>query len=279
MKTIVAAAVVASALVVGLSARPGVSPSRPVLVWADEFEKDGRPDPAKWTYETGFVRNDELQWYQPQNAYCRDGHLVIEARREQVPNPGFQEGSRSWQASRRVAEYTSASVTTKGLAAWRYGRFVMRGRIDTRQGLWPAWWTLGVNGEWPDGGEIDMMESYRGLLLANVAWGSGTRWVPTWDSVRTSIDTLGPDWSARFHEWRMDWDRDAIRLYVDDRLLNETALADTVSPAGRNPFHAPQYMLINLAVGGANGGDPSPTSFPARVEIDYVRVFSATPPH
>jgi beta-glucanase (GH16 family) len=279
VKTIAPAVLVANAFVIALGAMPDVNPLRFELVWADEFEKDGRPDPAKWTYETGFVRNDELQWYQPQNAYCRDGHLVIEARREQVPNPGFRERSRQWQEARRLAEYTSASVTTKGLASWRYGRFLMRGRIDTREGLWPAWWTLGVDGEWPDGGEIDMMESYRGLLLANVAWGSGKRRVPTWDSVRTPIDTLGPGWREQFHEWRMDWDRDAIRLYVDDRLLNETALADTVNPAGHNPFHAPQYMLINLAVGGANGGDPSKTSFPARVEVDYVRVFSATQEH
>jgi beta-glucanase (GH16 family) len=134
---------------------------------------------------------------------------------------------------------------------------------------------LGTGGEWPDGGEIDMMEFYRGVLLANVAWGSGRRWEPTWDSVRTPIDTLGPGWSEQFHVWRMDWDREAIRLYVDDRLLNETALSDTVNPAGVNPFHAPQYMLLNLAVGGTNGGDPSQTAFPARVEVDYVRVFEA----
>jgi beta-glucanase (GH16 family) len=264
-----------NAIAVLFAGSPAVTPPGWKLVWADEFDKEGPPDPAKWTYETGFVRNDEAQWYQAENASCRDGRLVIEARRERVPNPGFQEGSRDWRTTRRFAEYTSASLMTKGLASWRYGRFEMRGRIDTRSGLWPAWWTLGVSGEWPDGGEIDMMEFYRGVLLANVAWGSGRRWKPTWDSVRTPIDTLGPGWSEQFHVWRMDWDREAIRLYVDDRLLNETALSATVNPAGVNPFHAPQYMLLNLAVGGTNGGDPSKTTFPARVEVDYVRVFEA----
>jgi len=275
VRAVAAAVVVANTIAVLPAGSPAARPAGWELVWGDEFDKDGRPDPAKWSYETGFVRNNEFQWYQPENASCRDGRLIIEARRERVPNPGFREGSRDWRTTRRFAEYTSASLMTKGLASWRYGKFEMRGRIDTRPGLWPAWWTLGTAGEWPDGGEIDMMEFYRGVLLANVAWGSGRRWDPTWDSVRTPIETFGSGWSQQFHVWRMDWDREGIRLYVDDRLLNETALSVTVNPAGVNPFHASHYMLLNLAVGGANGGDPSQTAFPARVEVDYVRVFEA----
>jgi beta-glucanase (GH16 family) len=256
------------------SGRAGTDTAGWTLAWADEFDTDGPPDPANWTFETGFVRNDELQWYQPQNAACRDGLLVIEARRERVRNPHFVAGSRDWKENREYAEYTSASLMTKGRQQWRYGRFEMRGRIDTRAGMWPAWWTLGADGEWPDGGEIDMMEYYRGLLLANVAWGSGTRWVPEWDSVRTPIATLGDRWSNRFHVWRMDWDADAIRLYVDDRLLNETSLAETMNRERRtDPFHQPHYQLLSLALGGWNGGDPSGTTFPARFEVDYVRAY------
>ena len=244
------------------------------LAWADEFDTDGPPDPRKWTFETGFVRNDELQWYQPQNAISRGGLLVIEARRERVRNPGFVAGSTDWKTSREFAEYTSASLMTRGRAAWRYGRFEMRGRIDTRPGLWPAWWTLGVEGEWPDGGEIDIMEFYRGLLLANVAWGTGERWVPAWDAIRTPVATLGEGWSERFHVWRMDWDAERIRLYVDDRLLNETPVAPTIDRARKTePFNQPHYQLLNLAIGGTNGGDPSATTFPARFEVDYVRVY------
>lgn len=256
------------------SGQAGTDTAGWTLAWADEFDTDGPPDPANWTFETGFVRNDELQWYQPQNAACRDGLLVIEARRERVRNPHVVAGSRDWKENREYAEYTSASLMTKGRQQWRYGRFEMRGRIDTRAGMWPAWWTLGADGEWPDGGEIDMMEYYRGLLLANVAWGSGTRWVPEWDSVRTPIATLGDRWSNRFHVWRMDWDADAIRLYVDDRLLNETSLAETMNRERRtDPFHQPHYQLLSLALGGWNGGDPSGTTFPARLEVDYVRAY------
>ena len=250
------------------------------LEWADEFNGDGPPDPANWTYETGFVRNKEAQLYQPANAFCRDGHLTIEARRERIPNPAFKAGSTDWQTRRRFADYSSASLTTRGLHAWQYGRFEMRGRIDTHLGMWPAFWTLGADGEWPDAGEIDVMEFYRGMLLANVAWGSPKRWVATWSSVRTPITELGgPEWSRAFHVWRMDWDADRIQLSVDGRVLNTTNIADTVSPRiNRTPFRQPQYLLLNLAIAGENGGKPSKTTFPARFEVDYVRVYSRTPP-
>jgi beta-glucanase (GH16 family) len=73
----------------------------------------------------------------------------------------------------------------------------------------------------------------------------------------------------------MDWDDKAIKLYVDDVLLNTTELKDTFNKdtEGRNPFHQPHYIILNLAIGGANGGDPSGTDFPSRFEVDYVRVY------
>jgi beta-glucanase (GH16 family) len=246
------------------------------LVWADEFDQSGRPNPQNWTYETGFVRQKELQWFQPENARCENGMLIIEARRERKSNPSFQSGSKDWIKDREFAEYTSASLTTKGLHPWQYGRFEMRGRIDTRLGLWPGFWTLGVEGEWPNNGEIDIMEYYRGTLLANVAWGSGALWEPVWDSVKKPI-TEFPDtrWSEKFHIWRMDWDSNKIDLYVDDLLMNSTDLKDTFNrdKEARNPFRQPHYILLNLSVGGQQGGDPSSTKFPARFEVDYVRVY------
>ena len=246
------------------------------LVWADEFNAYGPPDSRRWNFETGFARNEEAQWYQPHNAWCRNGLLTIEARRELKANPNYQAGSGDWKRKRPFAQYTSSSLSTNGLRAWRYGRFEMRARIDTRSGLWPAFWTVGAQGEWPSNGEIDIMEFYRGHILANVAWGTERRWNAKWDSTSTPLSQLGgPDWSTKFHVWRMDWNQKAIRLYVDNRMLNETLLKDTINSDSekRNPFHSPQFIILNLAVGGMNGGDPSATQFPAKYEIDYVRVF------
>lgn len=245
------------------------------LVWSDEFDKDGPPDPQKWKYEKGFVRNEELQWYQEDNAWCEKGLLIIEGRKEVKANPDYQAGSNSWRRKRENIEYTASSINTSGKQSWKYGRFVMRGKIDISPGLWPAWWTLGVNGRWPANGEIDIMEYYKNKLLANIASiGSDRR--AEWYSKTVPIDSLGgSEWANRFHTWRMDWDETSISLFVDDSLLNKVDLNKLVNKDGSNinPFHQPHYMLLNLAIGGMNGGDPSHTKFPNRLEVDYVRVY------
>ncbi len=246
------------------------------LVWADEFEVDGRPSPANWTYEVGFVRNEELQWYQPDNATCANGLLVLTARRERVANPHHQPGATEWAKRRPHAEYTSASLTTKGLHQWLYGRFEMRARIDTRAGLWPVFWTLGVSGEWPHCGEIDIMESYQGTLLANAFWGGKQRWAPVSSVNRYPLDQFDdPTWSAKFHVWRMDWTERDIQVCVDGRHLCRIDLDRTHNEGQRegNPLRQPHYLLLSLAVGGTQGGDPTATKFPAKFEVDYVRVF------
>jgi beta-glucanase (GH16 family) len=249
------------------------------LVWSDEFNEDGKPDEHNWIYENGFVRNQELQWYQPDNARCANGMLIIEAHRQRKANPRYQPGSPRWSSSRQYAEYTSCSLMTRRLHSWQFGRFEMRGRIDTRPGLWPAFWTLGSARPWPGCGEIDIMEYYRGMLLANAAWAAENRWTALWDDCRIPLEQFkDPDWSHKFHVWRMDWDAQTIKLYVDDILLNTVDLTRTFNkdPEGKNPFHEPHYIILNLAIGGTQGGDPSATQFPAAFEVDYVRVYQKT---
>jgi beta-glucanase (GH16 family) len=258
-----------------LAALPGAAQAQEGyrLVWADDFEGAGAPDSANWTYERGFVRNEEHQWYQPENAFVEDGMLIIEARRETRPNPRYEAGRTDWRRGRENIEYTSSSLTTRGLHSWQYGRFEMRARIDTRPGMWPAFWSLGTSGGWPANGEIDIMEYYRGMILANVAWAKENARSSFWDDLKKPISDYPADWSSRFHVWRMDWTPERIELYVDDELLNSTDLSETVNFDGRNPFHQPHYIIVNLAIGGTNGGDPTDTEFPGRYEIDYVRIF------
>ncbi|MEJ7740402.1 MAG: glycoside hydrolase family 16 protein [Chitinophagaceae bacterium] len=253
---------------------PGMS-----LQWNDEFNINGKPNPNSWRYETGFVRNQELQWYNAANAHCINGTLVITAKREEVTNLQYAEGSTDWRRNRPLGNYTSASLQTRGFRQWQYGRFEIRARIDTSKGSWPAIWTLGTNGRWPDNGEIDIMEFYRvdntPTILANVAWGTNQPNVANWDNAKiplTNFTTADPDWTKKFHVWRMDWNEDSINLLLDDSLINTATVEQAVNPDGTRPFSQPHYLLLNLAIGG-NGGDPSNTRFPLTYEVDYVRVY------
>ena len=223
------------------------------LIWSEEFDTDGAYNPEVWEPERGFVRNHEDQWYQGENAYQQDGHLVIEARKEE------------------------------GKPNFLYGRLEVRAKIPTASGSWPAIWLLGKGMPWPSCGEIDVMEYYRinGVphILANAAWGNDRPNSAVWNSKKIPFSHFtdqDADWASKFHLWRMDWTPDAIRIYLDDELLNDIPLTQTINGSiGQhiNPFTRPQYLLLNLAIGGDNGGRIDDTAFPMRYEIDYVRVY------
>jgi len=248
------------------------------LVWSDEFNTNGPPDPANWNYERGFVRNEELQWYQPENACCTNGLLVIEARPEHKPNPSYTAGSENWRIRRQWIDYTSASLTSRRLHEFTYGKFEMRARIDTRSGSWPAFWTLGATSgiRWPAGGEIDIMEFYASTVLANFGYSLDRK--TKWLANKTPLAGLGGEaWSKDFHIWTMLWDEKKIDLLLDGKLMNHLDLAEADNADRGNPFHRPEYIILNQAI-GANGGDPSSTKFPIRFEIDWVRVYQQTKP-
>ena len=149
------------------------------LVWSDEFNINGAPNTSNWRYEEGCsIRNGEAQFYtnnRRENARVENGNLIIEARRETMGTCG----------------YTSASLITAGKVVHTYGRFEMRAKINISKGAWPAFWTLGQNGEWPSNGEIDIMEFYNNRIHANVAWGTETRWSAKWDSQNKLVSELG----------------------------------------------------------------------------------------
>ncbi len=250
------------------------------LVWQDEFNENGRPNPKFWKSEKGFVRNEELQWYQEENAKCENGVLLIEGKSVQIPNPNFEAGNANWRKNRKEINFTSASIQTKGLQEWQFGTFLIRAKIDTTLGSWPAIWTLGNSGQWPTNGEIDIMEFYRvksePTILANVAHGTNKEYVAKWDDSKTSLKHFtdkNKDWVKQFHIWRMDWTPESINLYLDDELLNSTSLSETINPDGKNPFLQPHFLLLNLAIGGQNGGEPSSKTKLIKYEVDYVRVY------
>ncbi|MFC6859065.1 glycoside hydrolase family 16 protein [Zunongwangia atlantica] len=248
------------------------------LIWADEFEDGTKPNPAFWSYENGFVRNEELQWYQAENANIQDGKLVFSGKKESVKNPQYQPESKNWKENREFAEYTSASINTNRKFDFQFGILEVKAKIDTSMGMWPAIWTLGIEKGWPSNGEIDVMEYYlvdqKPAILANAAWKGKTSYV-SWDSEKIPFSEFlqkDPKWADKYHIWKMDWTADFIKIYLDNQLLNTIDLTKTKNPDGFNPFHQPHYILLNLAIGG-NGGDPSNTSFPRKYEVDYVRVY------
>lgn len=265
------------------------------LVWNDEFNGTGAPDPAKWGLEEGFQRNQELQWYKKEGNAEMDGNgnMVFIAKRERVANPNYEAGSSDWKKNRQYAEYTSASMNSSGKFEFKYGRLLVRAKIPTDLGAWPAIWTCGNWWEWPLNGEIDLLEYYlvdgKPSLHANFCWGSDTRWSGKWQSYNRPLEEFtaqDPQWAEKYHIWRMDWDEEYLRLYIDDELMNEIALSQTVNGSGgdgslegayQNPFSNDYegfgaYVWLNLAV-GSNGGDPSDSEFPMKYYVDYVRVY------
>jgi beta-glucanase (GH16 family) len=248
------------------------------LIWSDEFDKPGLPDPAKWNYETGFIRNNELQFYtreRRENARVEDGLLIIEARKERFPNPDFRPevtDTNRWRQARQFADYTSASLTTRGKASWTSGRIEVRAKLPSARGTWPAIWTLGLTGPWPACGEIDIMEFVGfdpGVIHANIHTRKYNHVQKTAKGGQISI----PDASESFHVYALEWSTNRLDFFVDNR--NYFTFQNEGSGPDAWPYDKPQYLILNLAIGGAWGGRQgiAEAEFPQRFCIDYVRVY------
>jgi beta-glucanase (GH16 family) len=257
------------------------------LVGSDEFNQRGLPDPAKWNYETGYICNHERQFYtgaRKENARVENGLLIIEARKERYRIPGPDPAAKSEGRGRRqrggeYGEYTSASLTTQGKAAWTYGRIEVRAKLPSGRGTWPAIWTLGTNVRevtWPSCGEIDIMEFVGfepGVIHANIHTSKYNHVKKTGKGDQISI----ADASEAFHVYAIEWDARKIDFFVDDRRCFTYRNEGTGRDAW--PYDQEQYLILNLAIGGDWGGTNGIDDriFPQRYEIDYVRVFQRSP--
>lgn len=233
------------------------------LVWRDEFNVNGLPDPSKWNYDTGGHGwgNAELQYYtreRKENARVENGHLIIEARKEQTG----------------AANYSSARLVTRGKAAWQYGKVEVKARIPDGRGVWPAIWMLAGNDplRWPDDGEIDIMEHVGhdpGRVHASIHCKKYHHSIGT---QKTAVTTV-PDFAGAFHVYAAEWNADSVKISIDNRVYFRFANEHSGYTAW--PFDNKMYLLLNVTVGGSWGGQQGVDDavFPRRMEIDYVRVY------
>lgn len=237
------------------------------LVWADEFDTPGGPDPARWVHDTARNKegwhNNERQYYagpRTANAEVRDGKLHIRARKETMP------AAPDWGGQ----AYTSARLLTRGKAEWTYGFFEVSARMPCGKGTWPAIWMLGTGGRWPEDGELDIMEHVghdpdRISSAVHVAAGHAGQafsgGVPVKDACK------------RFHRYQMLWDAGGVTFGMDGFAHMRYPKTDLGPRAW--PFDAPMYLLLNLAIGGDLGGPVDDRIFPVTMEVDYVRVYQA----
>jgi beta-glucanase (GH16 family) len=231
------------------------------LVWSDDFNYEGLPDPAKWDYEEGFVRNHESQYYtraRLENARVENHQLIIEGRKEEYKN----------------AHYTSAALITKGKESWTYGRIEVRAKLPHGKGQWPAIWMLGTSGGWPAGGEIDIMEfvgKEPDFVHATIHYRKDGKHASNGKQLK-----VDQPWND-FHVYAVEWTPDRLDFYYDQTKYQSVPVS-VADDQGQNPFRKAQYLLINLAMGGSWGGPIDDSLLPQKFVIDYVRVYQKTAP-
>jgi beta-glucanase (GH16 family) len=242
-----------------------------VLSWSDEFNllNGSTVDRTRWTPQAGGNGwgNHELEYYtnRLKNVYIKDGNLVIMARREKYTG-----------ADKVTRSYTSARLQTKRKSSQAYGRFEARIKLPYGQGIWPAFWLLGNDMDkvdWPDCGEIDIMENvgHERSAVHGTIHGPG---YSGGGGISATYTLAGQRrFSDAFHVFAVEWEPNAIRFYVDKDLYATRTPADL--PAGKKwVFDHPFFILLNLAVGGDWPKYPDrSTVFPQTMLVDYVRVY------
>lgn len=235
------------------------------LVWADEF--DGTEiNSETWSFEIGDGcaqgicgwGNEELQYYQEENASIVEGNLVIEAKEQ----------------SRGGKAYTSSRMISKNKVTFQYGRIDIRAVMPSTQSMWPALWMLGANIDavgWPSCGEIDIMEMVGGgegdaVTHGTVHWDNNGSYANFGGSTKLSSGKL----SDEYHVYSIVWDEEKIVWLFD----NEQYHVIDITSDGLSEFQNEFFMILNIAVGGIWPGNPDDTTlFPNWMIVDYIRYF------
>lgn len=251
------------------------------IIWADDFNSN-QLDHSKWGYELGCVRGNEQEHYvnDKENVYLKDGHLVLKAtdraKEDQYINP---------RGGRKVI-YNSGSVRTHGKQEFLYGRIEMRAKLPKGQGVFPAFWTLGsdfvldgdINSKqgygWARCGEIDIMEligqakdgSYGNRTVYQTAHTDANRITET--KLAGTAYTIDEDFNNQYHIFGINWSPNKLEWYVDDQIVESVDYSHL--PVAQKALNKPQYIQMNLAMGGNWPGDAATDLAGSEFDIDYV---------
>lgn len=291
--------VLAGSALLGTTPAPQAPAEGWTMVWSDEFDGP-KLDKKKWGFDADCWGggNEEQQCYRDgsRNAAIENGALVITARREQATGaawPLHMRGSVQWPNAVATKPFTSARLTTKGKAAWRYGKFEIRARLPQGQGTWPAIWMLPEKdryGSWAASGEIDILEAVNlGVACAKCPGGRentilgtlhfGARWP---NNLHKGEEVPFPEvLDDGFHTYSLEWFPDRMVWKVDGRVYAERVASEwstTGSKAPGAPFDQPFHLILNLAIGGKLAetrglGGVALDGYPKRMEVDWVRVW------
>lgn len=265
------------------------------LVWSDEFNNAGLPDPSKWGYEEGMPRGVQRQYYtknRAENAKVENGYLVITAQKEKYTNPKFKkealkssvypEAYRTKSADSipanirlkydSIIHYTSASITTKAKASWKYGRIEIRAKLPKGNGSSCAIWMLSDNNpkvRWPESGEIDIVEALGrtpNQISGAVHYAGNNK-----EHLQETEILKVPGSNTDFHIYAIEWNELTIDFYCDSKRYHSFP-TNKANPS--DCFQQPFYLIMNIALGsGAWSGPVDDKSLPQQMLIDYVRVY------
>jgi beta-glucanase (GH16 family) len=232
------------------------------LLWSDEFETPGPPDTLKWNYDLG----DGCP------ANCGWGNNEAQSYTNDLANVRVDSGNLIIEATLNEGHWTSGRITSKGKMNFTYGHIVFRAKLPAGKGTWPALWMLGENISsigWPACGEIDVMEHVgKNPGVVQSALHTPSSFGDTVDKKSINLSTF----DSEFHDYEAIWTAGGIDFLVDG--VKFYTFSPEVKDDKTWPFHAPFFIIMNIAMGGNFGGpdiDPSLTS--VKMEVDYVRVY------
>jgi beta-glucanase (GH16 family) len=242
------------------------------LAWEDEFTGTVLNTTYWHPVQHGDVDNGELQFYtdREKNISVSNGYLWLRAHDETYVGTG------PWMSGTKTSEYTSGKVQGEGKITFQYGKIESRMKLPRGEGTWPAFWMLGDNifdagVGWPRCGEIDIMEHAH--VLDNIGAAIHTEAYNHADGTQKTGTYIISDYDTAFHTYGVEWTTNKLAFYVDDDIFFTVTKEALGSTEEEWPFDQPFWLILNLAVGGAWGGDPTGGDYPYTLEVDWVRVY------